>query len=276
MNDDDDTNTLTREDQIVSSYSNGTVALHNVFYSTNCTSSSSNDGNNDNKNITNMLEETHRWNAHNMFGCPSEVWTCSFLKGNTNVVLSGADDGTLKSWDVRNTQRHIHKIGGDNAEFEAGVTSISSHPTLDHVFAVGSYDEYVRIYDYRKMDDKEPMAKVHVGGGVWRIKWHPSCWEDDDDATRTSTYDQRNNNSGKILVAAMHGGCRIVNIPGLGNSTPDDNNNAVEILSQFTAHESMAYGADWISFGKCQEAVAASCSFYDRQAFLWGPSDSYQ
>ena len=276
MNDDDDTNTLTREDQIVSSYSNGTVALHNLVYSTNCTTSSNYCNNdNDNNNIINM-EETHRWNAHNMFGCPSEVWTCSFLKGNTNVVLSGADDGTLKSWDVRNTQRHIHKIGGDNAEFEAGVTSISSHPTLDHVFAMGSYDEYVRIYDYRRMDNKEPMAKVHVGGGVWRMKWHPSCWEDDDDATTTSTYDRRDNNSGKILVAAMHGGCRIVNIPGLGNSTPDDNNNAVEILSQFTAHESMAYGADWISFGKCKEAVAASCSFYDRQAFLWGPSDSYQ
>ena len=79
-----------------------------------------------------------------------------------------------------------------------------------------------------------------------------------------------------MLVAAMHGGCRIVNIPGLCSNAPDDNNNAVEILSQFTAHESMAYGADWISFGKCQEAVAASCSFYDRQAFLWGPSDSYQ
>ena len=262
-----DTSILSREDQIVSSYSNGTVALHNVVYSTNCTSSS-NDCNNDSKNIINM-EETHRWNAHNMFGCPSEVWTCSFLKGNTNVVLSGADDGTLKSWDVRNTQRHVYKIG-DNAEFEAGVTSISSHPTFHHVFAVGSYDEYVRIYDYRRMDNKEPMAKVHVGGGVWRIKWHPSCWEDDD----TSTSDRRNNNRGKILVAAMHGGCRIVNIPGLGNNAPDDNNNAVEILSQFTAHESMAYGADWISFGKCKEAVAASCSFYDRQAFLWGPSDN--
>ena len=65
-------------DQIVSSYSDGTVALHQVSYN----------------NTTNdvSIEESHRWKAHSMFGCPSEVWTCSFLRGDENVVLSGADD----------------------------------------------------------------------------------------------------------------------------------------------------------------------------------------
>ena len=241
-----DKTNIKSENQIVSSYSNGTVALHKVATTTI----------NDDESKVVSIEETQRWNAHTMFGCPSEVWTCSFLRGYENVVLSGADDVTLKVWDVRQTQRHIHKIG--ESEFDAGVTAISSHPSIDHVFAVGSYDEYVRIYDYRKMD--QPMSKVHVGGGVWRIKWHPSCYHDGDAKGDIS-------HSGMMLVAAMHGGCRVVNVPILGGDDGD-----VEILSQFTAHESMAYGADWISSDKCE--IVASCSFYDRQAFIWNPNIS--
>lgn len=66
------------EDQIVSSYSKGEVAIHQVSYG--------------DRNEAPILEETNRWNAHTLFGCPSEVWTCSFLRGAENVVLSGADD----------------------------------------------------------------------------------------------------------------------------------------------------------------------------------------
>lgn len=243
-NDTNDNTNILSEDQIVSSYSNGTVALHKVSTTTN----------DDESQEVVSIGETHRWNAHTMFGCPSEVWTCSFLRGHENVVLSGADDITLKVWDVRQTQRHIHKIG--ESEFDAGVTAISSHPSMDHVFAVGSYDENVRTYDYRKMD--QPTSKVHVGGGVWRIKWHPSCYYGNAEVDIT----QR----GKMLVAAMHGGCRVVNTPILGGDCD------VKILSEFTAHESMAYGADWICSGKCE--VVASCSFYDRQAFIWDPNSS--
>lgn len=70
------------EDQIVSSYSKGEVAIHQISY---CGDT----------NEAPMLEETHRWNAHTLFGCPSEVWTCSFLRGVENVVLSGADDVSI-------------------------------------------------------------------------------------------------------------------------------------------------------------------------------------
>jgi len=104
----------------------------------------------------------------------------------------------------------------------------------------------------------QPMTKVCVGGGVWRIKWHPSCWDD------------KSHDRGKMLVAAMHGGCRVVNLPTLGNQS-DGDDASVETLSEFTAHESMAYGADWVSFGQSSREAAASCSFYDRQAFMWDP-----
>lgn len=69
------------DDQIVSSYSKGEVAIHQVSYSE------------DDTNETKLqLEEVNRWKAHTLFGCLSEVWTCSFLRGVENAVLSGADD----------------------------------------------------------------------------------------------------------------------------------------------------------------------------------------
>jgi diphthamide biosynthesis protein 7 len=119
----------------------------------------------------------------------------------------------------------MHKVG--DTEFEAGVTAISSHPYLDNIFAVGSYDEHVRLYDYRKMD--EPLSKVSVGGGVWRIKWHPSTWSGD--CTESSCLR-------KLLVAAMHGGCRVVNFPSLDGGREEYTSEEACILSEFSAHES--------------------------------------
>ncbi len=78
-----------KPDQIVSSYSNGKVALHRVSAETRAPSDEICD---ENLNNSFCFEEIHRWDAHHMFGCPSEVWTCSFLRDNVNMVLSGADD----------------------------------------------------------------------------------------------------------------------------------------------------------------------------------------
>jgi diphthamide biosynthesis protein 7 len=147
----------------------------------------------------------------------------------------------MKVWDIRQTQRPVHKVG--DTEFEAGVTALSSHPSLDNIFAAGSYDEHVRLYDYRKLD--KPLSKIFAGGGVWRIKWHPYCCQ-------------------KVLVAAMHGGCFVIDFPLLNGNGTDAN-----IVSKFTAHESMAYGVDWIAFGSPELEAAGSCSFYDRKAFMW-------
>ena len=66
----------------------------------------------------------------------------------------------------------------------------------------------------------------------------------------------------------MHGGCRIVEVAGIESSATDhDYSIDASIIKEFIEHESMAYGADWI-IGENYEA-AASCSFYDRAAFIW-------
>ena len=76
---------------------------------------------------------------------------------------------TLKLWDVRlvgqgpgPVPKPTHPIW--NSEFDAEVTAISAHPTLEHIFAVGSYNKHLRIYNARRL--ARPLVKAHVDGGV--------------------------------------------------------------------------------------------------------------
>ena len=59
------------------------------------------------------------------------------------------------------------------------------HPSKEHVFCSGSYDESVRVWDARNMS--LPVKEVPTGGGVWRVKW-----------TRSGS---------RIIAASMHGEC---------------------------------------------------------------------
>lgn len=92
---------------------------------------------------------------------------------------------------------------------------------------------------------------VDVGGGAWRVKWHPSEERKQD-----------------LLVACMHDGFKVVrftgDITGLGFS------GETTVTKSFTEHESLAYGADWShaeSQGK--ESMVGTCSFYDHKMCLW-------
>ena len=91
-----------------------------------------------------------------------------------------------------------------------GVCSVTSHPLQPHVFASGrynhysefafinncsivdvvcSYDEVVCVWDARHMT--QPLCEVGVGGGVWRLKWHPV-------------------DKSLLLAACMHNGCHVL------------------------------------------------------------------
>merc|ERR1712107_151308 len=113
----------------------------------------------------------------------------------SETVISGGDDCRCKIWDLRQLDmtaypKPTHVVGEE--EFDAGVTSVAFHPFLDHVFATGSYDESLRIWDIRFL--QQPIHKTQsCGGGIWRLKWHP-------------------HEKTKLLVAAMHGGCQILNV----------------------------------------------------------------
>lgn len=104
-----------------------------------------------------------------------------------------------------------------------------------------------------------PLVHADVGGGAWRVKWHPSATRKDD-----------------LLVACMHDGFKIVNfnLDGSGNNQEDKN---WKVTKRFDAHESLAYGVDW-SFEYLKgednatedpETLIASASFYDHALHLW-------
>jgi len=147
------------------------------------------------------------------------------------------------------------------SRFNAGITTIQSHPNVEHLIAVGSYDNSVRLFDVRK--PLVSLIQADVGGGAWRVKWHPSSARQND-----------------LLVACMQDGFKIVrfNIDGLQGATEKGLKSSRDwaIVKRFDAHESLAYGVDW-SFNtmgghqSIQEAetLIASSSFYDHALHVW-------
>ncbi|ORX93843.1 WD40 repeat-like protein [Basidiobolus meristosporus CBS 931.73] len=179
------------------------------------------------------LTVVDQWKGHDL-----EAWIAGFDYWNTNTIFTGADDCKFKVWDARlgftapTLTSKIH---------QAGVCSVQSNPHQEHLLATGSYDENVYIWDTRSM--RRPLQDVHVGGGVWRLKWHP---------TEANT----------LLAGCMHNGFHILDIEGF-----ESGNLSSQVRSSFMAHESLAYGCDW-SYQPNSNLVA-SCSFYDHVLHLW-------
>ncbi|CAM9192052.1 unnamed protein product [Ectocarpus fasciculatus] len=219
------------------------------------------------------IQEIEPWHAHALRGgVPTEAWISFFRRpecageDGASFVVSGADDAVMKGWDLR--------AGGGasgtspafvcKGHHGAGVTAGQWHPTLPHIFASGSYDESVRIWDARTM--REPVSCTPTGGGVWRLKWHP-------DPDRGNL----------LLAACMHAGMRVLdtgmgmsNPLGRGSQSSFAGNGELEvpkgIVTKYTRHASMAYGADWCLLPRMlrsHRAVIASCSFYDSLFCLW-------
>ncbi|WFD06227.1 methylated diphthine methylhydrolase [Malassezia vespertilionis] len=171
------------------------------------------------------------------------AWDCW---SNGAVVWSGGDDLALRGWDLRQPMHDGARPTTFSTTkcFQGGVTSIQSHAFRQHCWAVGSYDEKLRIFDAR--NTQRPVSETEVGGGIWRTKWHP---------TRPDT----------ILLGCMHGGFQV-----LQDTQPAAE--AMEVVCHFDAHNSIAYGCDW-ERGMLQtnpdEDLVYSCSFYDATLRVW-------
>ncbi len=212
------------------------------------------------------FEEISSWRAHEFFGgMDIQVWITAFNAWDTQVLLTGADDSKCKMWDLRM---------GDTALWTtschgAGVGSAQWSHLLEHVFATGSYDGTVAIWDNR--NKRSPLLQQEQGGGVWRIKWHPR-------------------RANVLATAAMRGGFHVLTVDGLpGASTEDQGDSAdsggVTLRSdcRFDGHAALAdemkvdllaYGVDWV--GTCSkqknheaERHLVSCSFYDKAVHAW-------
>jgi WD40 repeat protein len=91
--------------------------------------------------------------AHVSRNVPMPVWIVAFNPLNQNQLFSGGDDCTLKLWALSAAaelnEEHIalSNVALNRKTHGAGVTSGQWHPHIKNIFASGSYDEHVRIWD---------------------------------------------------------------------------------------------------------------------------------
>ncbi|KAJ2456194.1 hypothetical protein EV183_000120 [Coemansia sp. RSA 2336] len=163
-----------------------------------------------------------------------EAWISAFDYWDTNRLYSGGDDAMLKGWDVR---MGLKTPTFSSRKHQAGVCSIQSNFHKQHVLATGSYDEHVFIWDTRNM--RMPVEELNVGGGVWRVKWHPEMAD-------------------RLLVAAMYNGFHVLDV-----------SDSLRLRGSFMDHGSIAYGADWCQHSENGGWLAGTCSFYDHVVHIW-------
>lgn len=190
-----------------------------------------------NESQLNILQE---WTAHDF-----EVWAASFDIQQPMLVYTGSDDCKFCCWDLREDPSQI--VFQNMKAHKMGICCIAKSPHDPNVLLTGSYDECLRIWDVRSTSTPVIESSISLGGGVWRIKHHPSI-------------------PGLVLTACMHNGFAIVKFRG----------GEAEIVETYKKHDSLAYGADWqrgdpFAGGRRTGRAVATCSFYDRLLRVWTP-----
>ncbi|KAK4536904.1 hypothetical protein CDCA_CDCA10G2929 [Cyanidium caldarium] len=164
-----------------------------------------------------------------------EVWSCAFHP-DAHGILSGADDGYVRGWDVRLASKRASKRLELRPHQGLGVTSL--HALSATHFLTGGYDEWLRLWDERCL--QQPLAALQLPGGVWRIQCRGTQW----------------------LCACMQGGAAAGQWDG-------DELRLEQVLSMDTDAE-LVYGVAWLCAREGEKGPACvTSSFYEGTLCLW-------
>jgi diphthine methyl ester acylhydrolase len=205
--------------------------------------------------------------AHLFHNEPVPAWIITSSPHQPDLFLSGGDDCCMKLWDLKQNSS-LPIFISSSKHFQAGVTSAQWHPSLEHIFAVGSYDQTVKIWDQRSC--RQPLCEMDTGGGVWRIKW----------AIATPTSQQH-----FLAIASMQGGSGVYcwdqsSLHRINQQMDSNPNRLVYGIDWLSFHDPAAHmttgsgaeGGGWEGEREADAAVQwkiATCSFYDNLVQTW-------
>jgi diphthamide biosynthesis protein 7 len=157
------------------------------------------------------------------------------------------DDEPLANLLLEHDDRARHHTAGVTSILPLPVSLVDDAPIL----LTGSYDEGLRVYHATRRG--EVLAEQGLGGGVWRLQL-------------LDTKKFGSDRQFLVLASCMHAGTRIVRV-----SQKQQDQTAewgIEVLAEFTEHESMNYASD-VWKGSSAELLCVSSSFYDRRVCVW-------
>lgn len=170
---------------------------------------------------------------------------------------------------------YINTEDGGRHHTAGGVTSILPLPIAHLVkkapiLLTGSYDEYIRVY--HATFKGSVLAEKRIGGGVWRLQ----IINVEDIRNRAAAFGEPVSEIRYLILAScMHAGTRIVRVTWKRKhlATDEVGDWDIEVLAQFTEHESMNYASSlWRGGNEAttgSELMCVSSSFYDKRLCLW-------
>ncbi|KAL3746180.1 hypothetical protein ACJRO7_015173 [Eucalyptus globulus] len=165
-----------------------------------------------------------------------ETWAASFDVHQPHLLYRVSDDCKFSCWDVCNYPSK--SVFRNTKEHKMDVCCIMKSITDPNVVLTGSSDEHIRVWDIRSISKPVNQSSICLGGGVWNIKQHPHV-------------------PSLVLAACMHNGFSLVDLRG----------EEIKIVETYNRHSSLAYG-------KRENMLIATCSFYDRLVQIWTPQSN--
>ena len=155
----------------------------------------------------------------------------------------------FRSWDLRNLKRPTGAVGAPlicSLVRATRVISIDIFQAIHIPHICVCWDCHVWLSKYGSiLLSSNAQMQIALGGGVWRIRLHPT-------------------KHNRFVAACMHSGCAIVTTHVLDGSAACQ----MQIGQEYKSHESIVYDVDWVHLGK-GEFVTVSCSFYDNRLHFW-------